>query len=139
MAIQNLEIGTEFRTERNWVSPEMVSNLMTRSKGKFREVYDMQNKTRFEQNLPGKFVRSEGSPASNDNSVDEAYDGAGHVYDFYKQIFNRDSLDNNGLPLISSVRIGGMSTNNAFWNGRQMGYGDGDGMIFNRFTRFLIS
>jgi Zn-dependent metalloprotease len=53
----------------------------------------------------------------------------GVVYDFYKNLFNRNSLDNAGMSLISTVHYD-RSYNNAFWDGTQMVYGDGDGTEF---------
>lgn len=79
--------------------------------------------------LPGKVARGEGDPPSSDPAVNEAYDHAGITYDFYKQLFNRNSIDNRGMELNSSVHVGS-NYNNAFWNGRQMAYGDGDGKVF---------
>lgn len=58
-----------------------------------------------------------------------AHDYAGAVYDFYKNLFSRNSLDNNGMSIISTVHYGS-SYNNAFWDGSQMVYGDGDGSTF---------
>jgi Zn-dependent metalloprotease len=52
---------------------------------------------------------------------------------FYSQVFGRNSIDGAGMSLISSIHYG-MSYNNAFWNGSQMTYGDGDGQIFVDFT-----
>jgi len=51
------------------------------------------------------------------------------VYDFYKDLFNRNSLDNRGMSLTSVVHYGSRY-NNAFWNGYKMVYGDGDGSYF---------
>src|SRR5262249_49825823 len=48
----------------------------------------------------------------------------------------RSSVDNSGLTLVSSVHYR-LNYNNAVWNGQQMAYGDGDGVIFNRFTASL--
>jgi Zn-dependent metalloprotease len=50
--------------------------------------------------------------------------GAEKTYDFYKTVFNRNSIDNNGFRLTSYAHY---STNyvNAFWNGYFMTYGDG--------------
>jgi Zn-dependent metalloprotease len=52
---------------------------------------------------------------------------------FFWKIYHRDSLDNKGLTLIGTVHYG-REYQNAFWNGQQMVFGDGDGEIFNRFT-----
>lgn len=94
-----------------------------------RDIYDAQNGTQ----LPGKQVRKEGQPSNHDVAVDEAYDYLGVTYDFFWQAYRRNSLDNQGLPLVGSVHYG-KEYQNAFWNGQQMVFGDGDGEIFNRFT-----
>jgi len=94
-----------------------------------RTIYDAQTSER----LPGTFVRAEGDAATNDVAVTEAYTYSGNTYDFYKQIFGRNSVDNNGLRLDSTVHYS-QQYDNAFWDGRQMIYGDGDGELFNRFT-----
>jgi Zn-dependent metalloprotease len=85
------------------------------------------------ETLPGTVVRGEGSPPANDVMVDEAYDGLGHTFDFYQQVFGRNSIDDEGLPLNATVHYG-TEYNNAFWNGERMVFGDGDGELFNRFT-----
>ncbi|RKQ28166.1 M4 family metallopeptidase [Oceanobacillus halophilus] len=48
------------------------------------------------------------------------------VYDYYLEEHGRNSLDDNGMAIISYVHFG-TDYNNAFWNGRHMTYGDGDG------------
>jgi Zn-dependent metalloprotease len=83
--------------------------------------------------LPGGIVRTEGGPPTNRADVDEAYDGAGATRDFYREAFSRDSVDGKGMRLDSSINYG-KQYDNAFWNGRQMVYGEGDGKLFNRFT-----
>lgn len=97
---------------------------------KNRSVYDAINKT----DLPGTLVRKEGDPPTNDPAVNEAYDGAGWTYDLYKNIYKRNSIDDKGMQLDSSVHYS-KKYDNAFWDGNQMVYGDGDGVIFNRFTK----
>lgn len=68
-----------------------------------------------------------------DTTVNEAYDGLGHVFDFYLEIYQRNSIDGNGLPLNAIVHYG-QNYDNAFWDGQQMVFGDGDKTVFNRFT-----
>ncbi|WP_029450684.1 M4 family metallopeptidase [Clostridium algidicarnis] len=65
----------------------------------------------------------------NDPSAVSAHSYAGVVYDFYKNMFNRNSIDNKGMS-INSVAHYGSAYNNAFWNGYKMVYGDGDGRLF---------
>jgi len=107
---------------------------------KTRLIYDARKKDR----LPGRLVRSEGEKKSADVAVNEAYDFSGDTYDFYREVFGRNSLDDAGMTLISSVHVGEADgtgkfqpMDNAFWDGGQMAYGDGDGQIFERFTRSL--
>lgn len=64
-----------------------------------------------------------------DKAAVDAHVNAGKVYDYYKKTFNRNSFDDKGAKLISSVHVG-ESWNNAAWNGVQMMYGDGDGITF---------
>jgi Zn-dependent metalloprotease len=89
-------------------------------------------------NLPGTKVRGEGDPPADDVAVNQAYDGAGATYDFYLNVFNRNSVDGQGLELVSSVHFE-TDYDNAFWNGAQMVYGDGDDQMFKRgsFTQCL--
>ena len=97
-----------------------------------RTIYNARNT----QTLPGDVSRAEGSPATGDVALDEAYDGLGSTYNFFFEIFQRDSIDNKGLELKASAHYGA-DYNNAFWNGQQMVFGDGDGQVFNRFTLAL--
>ena len=97
-----------------------------------RTVYD----ARHAERLPGKRVRSEGEPATHDASADAAYDSAGTTYDFYWQVLRRSSIDGRGMRLDSSVHYG-RRFNNAFWDGREMVYGDGDGRLFSGFASAL--
>ena len=96
---------------------------------KRRTVYDARNGT----GLPGMLVRSEDGPATDDASVERAFRGAGDTYDFFRVAYGRNSVDDRGLRLDSSVHYA-VRFDNAFWNGRQMVYGDGDGIIFRDFT-----
>jgi Zn-dependent metalloprotease len=101
-----------------------------------RSVYDVQHGGRLA--LPGKLVRAEGDPPSDDVAVNEAYDGAGATFEFYRDVYKRDSIDGKGLDLVSSVHYGSRY-DNAFWDGAQMVYGDGGGQLFNEgaFTHAL--
>ncbi len=65
-----------------------------------------------------------------------AYDNAGLVRTFFRQMLNRDSIDNRSLDLVLNVHYG-TKFNNAFWDGDEMTFGDGDGVIFSGFARSL--
>ena len=99
------------------------------AKGLKRLIYTAENGS----NLPGKLVREEGSAPLGDPAVDEVYDALGTTYEFFHTEFGRNSIDDRGIPLEAIVHYG-LDYDNAFWNGRQMIFGDGDGRLFNRFT-----
>jgi hypothetical protein len=86
--------------------------------------------------LPGAVVRSEGGQPTGDEAVDQAYDGLGATWTLYDEVFGRNSIDGRGLPLVATVHYD-RGYDNAFWNGAQMVFGDGDGTIFLGFTRSL--
>ena len=99
---------------------------------KQRTIYDAQNR----EMLPGRVVRNEGATATADLEVDEAYEGLGATFDFFADAYGRNSIDDEGLHLDATVHFG-KDYDNAFWNGQQMVFGDGDGDLFNRFTASL--
>jgi Zn-dependent metalloprotease len=102
---------------------------------KERSIYDARRRER----LPGRLVRSEGNPATGDAAVDEAYDGFGTTFDLLLEEYGRCSLDDRGMELIGTVHYG-RSYDNAFFDGQQMVFGDGDEdlpeaeRLWNRFT-----
>jgi Zn-dependent metalloprotease len=95
-------------------------NLQT---ARHRELHDLDHTTA----LPGPLARVEGGPATGDHDVDVNYGLLGWGYDCYEGLYGRDSFDDAGAALISSVHFSS-SYVNAFWNGTQMVYGDGDGV-----------
>ena len=97
-----------------------------------RKTYSAGNKVA----LPGTLVQSDGTPASTDVEVKEADSGAKTTADFYASVFSRSSVDGHGMPLVSTVHYD-VHYDNAFWNGKQMVYGDGDATLFDRFTKCL--
>ena len=102
------------------------------AEGPQRAVHDAKNGT----TLPGELVRAEGGPATTDQEVTEAYDGLGATWALWQEVYGRNSLDGKGLPLVATVHYGS-NYDNAFWDGTQMVFGDGDGVIFQPFTRSL--
>ncbi|PGS54173.1 M4 family metallopeptidase [Bacillus sp. AFS041924] len=97
----------------------------TRGKGIF--TYDAATRTR----LPGTLWTSPDTLLNStyDAAAVDAHYYAGKTFDFYKTVFGRNSYDGNGAALNSTVHYS-RSYNNAFWNGAQMVYGDGDGTTF---------
>jgi Zn-dependent metalloprotease len=98
---------------------------------KQRTIYDQQHHT---TQTPGKVVRAEGQRPVKDAAVNQAYDGLGFTYDFYWQMFQRDSIDSQGMPMLGMVHYG-TNYDNAFWdNAGHMFFGDGDGRILTQTT-----
>ncbi|MHB8858346.1 MAG: M4 family metallopeptidase [Thermoleophilia bacterium] len=92
---------------------------------KSRRTYTAGNGT----SIPGTLLISEGG-SSGDAVAQAAHNNAGHTYDYYFNTFGRDSINGSGMTIVSSVHYSN-SYNNAFWNGQQMVYGDGDGNVFS--------
>ncbi|MGH2810467.1 MAG: M4 family metallopeptidase [Actinomycetota bacterium] len=88
------------------------------------------------EDLTGVTVRDEGQGPCGDKAADEAYDGFGHTFNFFWDIFKRDSINDQGMELLGIVHFG-KKYDNAFWDGQRMVFGDGDGEIFNRLTASL--
>lgn len=132
-ALHSMQLSARIRGHRDILSgitfPRSLLGRRSLGSGLTRTIYTASNGTQ----LPGTKVRDEGDPATGDAAADEAYDGLGATYKLYKDAFDRNSLDDNGLPLVASVHFG-QSYDNAEWNGTQMLFGDGDGEYFNRFT-----
>ncbi len=135
-AIQTIRQTNQFRILRNATAQQaVVGPSFIKAAIIQRQVYS----ANFQSNLPGTIVRQEGGPPTGDLAADEAYNGAGATYSLYWEIYQRNSIDNNGMRLNSTVHYQ-KGYDNAFWNGQQMVYGDGDQdlasgqRLFNRFT-----
>lgn len=135
LALRTLITSEQMRGQRRAMRsmPNIATAAATGTKQ--RSVYDAKNGN----SLPGTLARGEGDPASSDAAVNEAYDGSGVTYDLYSDIYGRNSVNNNGMKLDSTVHYQ-KGYDNAFWDGKQMVYGDGDedlppaDRLFNRFT-----
>jgi Zn-dependent metalloprotease len=128
-ALAIISASAQLRAQRAALAESVAYLTPINGNGKQRKVYSTDGGS----SLPGKLIRDEGQPEVGDPGVNEAYEGAGATYDLYWEIYQRDSVDGNGLRLDSTVHYQ-KNYDNAFWNGEQMVYGDGDGQIFNRFT-----
>ncbi|MNI09797.1 Bacillolysin precursor [compost metagenome] len=98
--------------------------LYDATRGKGIVTYTANNRT----SLPGSISTSRTNTWTDGAAVD-AHANAKATYDYYRQKFNRNSLNGNGLQIRSTVHYS-TNYNNAFWNGSQIVYGDGDGVTF---------
>jgi len=130
-ALRTMLTSTQIRAQRNILA---LLPGATSTAGKHRTIFDARNS---EPDPPrGTRVRGEGDGPVRDATVNEAYDGLGATYDFYQQVFGRNSLDGNGMRLDGIVHYGD-GFNNAFWDGQRMVFGDGDAQLFTSFTKSL--
>jgi len=127
-AWKNLILTEQLRGRRQVTALMLV--MLPKSDKLHRTIFDAGNI----ENLPGTLTRAEGGKVKGGKPVSEAYDYSGDTYKYYQQVHDRNSIDGRGMKLDSSVHYG-EDYNNAFWNGTQMVYGDGDGEIFDRFTK----
>lgn len=65
--------------------------------------------------------------ANFDEVAGDAHWGTERVYHFFKDNYNFLSYDNNNSPMLSFVHYDSNYVN-AFWNGQEMTYGDGNGI-----------
>lgn len=135
LAIDTLKTSERMRGQRQALSEFTAAAFRVDVGGKQRIVYDARNGS----SLPGTIVRKEGEGPTGDVAVNEAYDGSGITYDLFKHVYQRNSIDGNGMRMDSTVHYR-TGYDNAFWDGEQMVYGDGDEnlpeaeRLFNRFT-----
>jgi len=129
-AWKNLILTEQLRGRRNVTG--LMSSMFSVSDKLYRTIFNAENT----EDLPGTLIRSEGQKSIGGKTVSEAYEYSGATHDFYRKIFDRNSIDTRGMKLDSTVHYG-ENYNNAFWNGTQMVYGDGDGEIFQRFTKSI--
>lgn len=130
-ALQTLLSTSRLRGERA-VRGLLASAVAASAHGR-RTIFDCANTTFL---ASATVERTEDGPASADESVNRAFEGIGRTREFYKDVFDRDSLDGRGMRLNGYVHYDG-DYNNAFWDGSQMVFGDGDGLLFTDFTKSL--
>jgi Zn-dependent metalloprotease len=97
-----------------------------------RKLYDSETTW----NQKHKLIRQEGGPALADVAATKAYEFGGSVRDYFKVVLDRNSIDNLGMDIILNVHFG-VNYMNAFWDGDEMTFGDGDGAIFTNFAKSL--
>lgn len=94
-----------------------------------RNIYDDKNTYDFDVEL----VRGESDPAVEAQNVNQAYDNAGATRDYYREVHDRDSLDNLASTIVVNVNYG-VDFLNAFYDGTRLVLGNGDGEIFVDFA-----
>ena len=104
-----------------------IEYVFNHSSNLLLETYNAGNGT----SLPGTFVcdQTDLVCAVGDTHAKEAHKYAAGTYNLYKNQYNRNSIDGNGIEIISTVHFDS-GYDNAFWNGYMMIYGDASGWPF---------
>jgi Zn-dependent metalloprotease len=131
IALNTLLATASLRAERRLLST--MGFLPSLAGGKRRTIFDCKTRSNVDD---AELIRGESDDPAGDDAVNRAFDGLGSTFDFYEAVFERNSIDDRGMRMDGYVHYR-RSYNNAFWNGRQMVFGDGDGVLFTDFTRSL--
>jgi len=126
-AIKNLQLSSKFRAARTFTAglPRMITALNAQS-AKNRTIYTMNNSGNY-QDLPGIVIMREGdSDTGQDEDTRKCYQYSGHIFDFFKEVFGRTSIDDNGYPLNLSVHFD-RDYDNAFWAPWSLSWAFGEG------------
>jgi hypothetical protein len=123
-----LSVDEEFRTRRTAHPPPREH--IAAAAGAAWTIHSAEQGTA----LPGKPARTAGEPETGDPAVDEAARGVEGSLALFAEIYGRGSFDGAGAPVIATVHYG-RDYVNAFWDGTQLVFGDGDGKVFDRFTK----
>lgn len=129
-AIRTLELSERLRAEREVIAKIHGLRVLGQP-DKMRILYDANHADDI-FSLPGTPKRYEGDDMdTGDSDVDNCFRNTGLVYDFFKDVFMRNSIDDEGLSMQSSVHFG-IDFDNAVWTGSQMVYGDGSNVVFKK-------
>ncbi|WP_034620632.1 M4 family metallopeptidase [Cellulomonas sp. URHE0023] len=128
-ARRTLLTSAQLRGERLTAAPFAAAALLSAPGTGTRRIFDTEHR----ENTAGPLARSEKGQAVADASVNQAFDGLGLTRTFYLDVLGRNAIDGRGGRLDGYVHYG-TAFNNAFWDGRQMVFGDGDGRIFSDLT-----
>ncbi len=129
-----LEVDGGFRTRRAEVASQVASEVASGVRAAAAGpggwlVHTAANG----DDLPGTPVRSDSEPESGDVAVDEAWSGIRAALELFDEVYGRTSYDGQGARVLATVHYR-TDYDNAFWDGTQLVFGDGDGRIFGRLT-----
>lgn len=129
-----------FRSDRNFfqqATPAMRSALsILPQKAVAKPVVEIYNSGKTKREIPGTLICTSAKPATTDADAKRTLKGGISTWKFYYELFNRNSIDDKGMKIRQSVHYG-KAYGNAFWNGRQMVYGDGNKKYYDSFTTDL--
>ncbi|HEY9775733.1 MAG TPA: M4 family metallopeptidase [Planktothrix sp.] len=117
-------------TQRLWQKSQSGQIWVPAATGKaLIRVYDAKNSYR----IPGSKARFEPEGPVSDAVLNKIYEYSVAVRKFHKDVLGINSMDDLGMDYINTGHYG-QKYNNAYNNGTQMVFGDGDGDIFVTFV-----
>lgn len=122
-------IDEDLRTQRTAVAARHPAAKPASGTGPDWTVHDAHHTT----TLPGTLVRTAGEPEVADVAVNETATGVTETLALFADL-GRDSYDGHGATVVSTVHYE-RNYDNAFWDGTQLVFGDGDGTAFGSFTK----
>ncbi|EDU37329.1 M4 family metallopeptidase [Clostridium sporogenes] len=110
-------------------------------------LYDINNSWACLYNYPKSYILRQSNLVENNNNkftddkhvvAVDGYVNLSKTYDYYKNKFNRNSIDNKGMNVEGFIHAG-KNFNNAFWRDDlgAMFFGDGDGRVFSPLSKSL--
>ncbi|MBD5639533.1 peptidase M4 family protein [Clostridium botulinum] len=110
-------------------------------------LYDINNSWACLYNYPKSYILKQSNLVENNNNkftddkhvvAVDGYVNLSKTYDYYKNKFNRNSIDNKGMNVEGFIHAG-KNFNNAFWRDDlgAMFFGDGDGRVFSPLSKSL--
>ncbi len=108
------------------------------SRGGGIEVYDMNEGTDYSRAVDfvdndNNWTSDEYNNDAKDNAALDAHWGLEMTYDFWHDVHNRNSFDNDGAVIKAYVHYD-RNYDNAYWNGRVLTFGDGSDTYFDALT-----
>lgn len=129
-----------FRSDRNFfklATPEVRNVLSIFPESiTVKPIVEIYNAGKTKREVPGKLMCTSAKPATKDADAKRTLEGGISTWKFYYELFKRNSIDNAGMKIRQSIHYG-KTYGNAFWNGRQMVYGDGNKKYYDSFTTDL--
>ncbi|EJP6471148.1 M4 family metallopeptidase [Clostridium sp. L74] len=110
-------------------------------------LYDINNSWACLYNYPKSYILNQSNLVENNNNnftenkhvvAVDGYVNLSKTYDYYKEKFNRNSIDDKGMNVEGFIHAG-RNYNNAFWRDDlgAMFFGDGDGKVFSPLSKSL--
>jgi Zn-dependent metalloprotease len=127
---EDIDLDIFFREHRQFLlaNPELKKPRRKVSHKEIRNLYDSKNQYGY-TTTP---IATDEQIHSSKESQYPALQLANKTYDFFHNKFDLESFNNENAPIDVHINFG-QKYNNAFWDGKRMVFGNGDGTYFNTF------